>query len=36
MDVCDPAGCLYEVCIMLAIYMILRQMFSNFLELFVP
>lgn len=36
MDVCDPAGCLYELCIMLAIYMVIRQVFSNLVELFLP
>ncbi|XP_025830973.1 anoctamin-4-like [Agrilus planipennis] len=35
-DVCDPAGCLSELCIQLAIIMIGKQMFNNFLELFNP
>ncbi len=33
---CDPAGCLYELCMMLAIYMILRQVASNTMELYWP
>ncbi|KAI4455033.1 ngep-related [Holotrichia oblita] len=35
-DVCDPAGCLSELCIQLAIIMIGKQVFNNFLELFNP
>ncbi|KAI5730955.1 hypothetical protein M8J77_002582 [Diaphorina citri] len=31
-DVCDPAGCLSELCIQLAIIMIGKQCFNNFLE----
>ncbi|XP_065206237.1 anoctamin-5 [Planococcus citri] len=35
-DVCDPAGCLSELCIQLAIIMIGKQWFSNLLELGFP
>lgn len=35
-DVCDPAGCLSELCIQLAIIMIGKQVFNNFVELFNP
>ena len=35
-DQCDPSGCLYDLCLMLSIYMIIRQIWSNFFELFVP
>ncbi|XKL65383.1 hypothetical protein PGB90_008803 [Kerria lacca] len=35
-DVCDPAGCLSELCIQLAIIMIGKQCFSNILELLFP
>jgi hypothetical protein len=35
-DLCDPAGCLYELCMMLSIYMILRQVASNTMELYFP
>lgn len=35
-DMCDPAGCLYELCLMLSIYMIGRQVFSNSMELYFP
>ncbi|KAJ8916020.1 hypothetical protein NQ315_010888 [Exocentrus adspersus] len=35
-DVCDPAGCLSELCIQLSIIMIGKQIFNNFLELFNP
>nr|XP_022905262.1 anoctamin-4-like [Onthophagus taurus] len=35
-DVCDPAGCLSELCIQLAIIMIGKQVFNNFLEIFNP
>ncbi|XP_023288562.1 anoctamin-4 [Orussus abietinus] len=35
-DVCDPAGCLSEVCIQLAIIMIGKQCFNNFLEILNP
>ncbi|XP_039298885.1 anoctamin-4 isoform X1 [Nilaparvata lugens] len=35
-DVCDPAGCLSELCIQLAIIMIGKQCFNNFLELAYP
>ncbi|XP_063218601.1 anoctamin-4 [Bacillus rossius redtenbacheri] len=36
MDVCDPAGCLSELCIQLAIIMVGKQFFNNFLEVFLP
>ncbi|KAB0791795.1 hypothetical protein PPYR_03595 [Photinus pyralis] len=35
-DVCDPAGCLSELCIQLAIIMIGKQIFNNFMELLNP
>uniref|UniRef100_A0A0K8SKC7 Anoctamin n=2 Tax=Lygus hesperus TaxID=30085 RepID=A0A0K8SKC7_LYGHE len=35
-DVCDPAGCLFELCIQLAIIMVGKQLFNNFLELAYP
>ncbi|KAK9876029.1 hypothetical protein WA026_011144 [Henosepilachna vigintioctopunctata] len=35
-DVCDPAGCLSELCIQLAIIMIGKQIVNNFVELFNP
>ncbi|KAJ8706285.1 hypothetical protein PYW08_010911 [Mythimna loreyi] len=35
-DICDPAGCLSELCIQLAIVMIGKQFFSNFVELAAP
>nr|XP_037875245.1 anoctamin-4 isoform X1 [Bombyx mori]XP_037875246.1 anoctamin-4 isoform X1 [Bombyx mori]XP_037875247.1 anoctamin-4 isoform X1 [Bombyx mori] len=35
-DICDPAGCLSELCIQLAIIMIGKQFFNNFLELGFP
>ena len=35
-DVCDPAGCIYELCIQLAIIMIGKQSMNNFLELLYP
>ena len=35
-DQCDPSGCLYDLCLMLSIYMIIRQIWSNFFELFFP
>ncbi|XP_066593098.1 anoctamin-4 [Prorops nasuta] len=35
-DVCDPAGCLSEVCIQLAIIMVGKQCFNNFVELLSP
>lgn len=35
-DVCDPAGCLSEVCIQLAIIMVGKQCFNNFLEILSP
>lgn len=35
-DVCDASGCLSEVCIQLAIIMIGKQVFNNFLEILSP
>lgn len=35
-DICDPAGCLSELCIQLAIIMVGKQVFNNFVELFNP
>ncbi|XP_065345514.1 anoctamin-4-like isoform X2 [Cloeon dipterum] len=35
-DVCDPAGCLSELCIQLAIIMVGKQGFNNFIELLLP
>nr|XP_046480563.1 anoctamin-4-like isoform X1 [Neodiprion pinetum] len=35
-DVCDPAGCLSELCIQLAIIMIGKQCVNNFLEILSP
>ncbi|KAK4878123.1 hypothetical protein RN001_010629 [Aquatica leii] len=35
-DICDPAGCLSELCIQLAIIMIGKQMFNNIMELLNP
>ena len=35
-DVCDPAGCLFELCIQLAIIMVGKQVLSNFIEILLP
>ena len=35
-DMCEPGGCLYELCLMLVIYMIGRQLVSNTAELYWP
>ncbi|XP_011165233.1 anoctamin-4 isoform X2 [Solenopsis invicta] len=35
-DVCDPAGCLSEVCIQLAIIMVGKQCFNNIVEILSP
>ncbi|CAB3257489.1 unnamed protein product [Arctia plantaginis] len=35
-DICDPAGCLSELCIQLAIIMIGKQIFNNIVELGYP
>ncbi|XP_059479818.1 anoctamin-4-like [Neocloeon triangulifer] len=35
-DVCDPAGCLSELCIQLAIIMVGKQGLNNFVELLLP
>ncbi|XP_076642651.1 anoctamin-4 [Halictus rubicundus] len=35
-DVCDPAGCLSEVCIQLAIIMVGKQCLNNFVEILSP
>jgi hypothetical protein len=34
--VCDPAGCIYELCIQLAIIMVGKQTMNNFIELLYP
>ena len=31
-DQCDPSGCLTDLCLMMAIYMVFRQVASNFVE----
>lgn len=36
MDTCDASGCLTEVCIQLAIIMIGKQIFNNFVEILSP
>ena len=35
-DMCDPAGCVYEMWILMGVYMIFRQTASNFAEHFLP
>jgi anoctamin-4 len=35
-DVCDPSGCLIEVCIQLVIIMVGKQSINNFREYFIP
>lgn len=35
-DICDPAGCLSELCIQLAIIMIGKQVWNNFMEYLFP
>jgi len=35
-DQCDPSGCLTDLCLMMAIYMVFRQVASNFVEFFLP
>ncbi|XP_042204998.1 anoctamin-4-like isoform X1 [Homarus americanus] len=35
-DMCDPAGCLFELCVQLAIIMVGKQIFSNVLEIIFP
>lgn len=35
-DICDPAGCLSELCIQLAIIMVGKQMWNNFMEYLFP
>ncbi|XP_069684912.1 anoctamin-5 isoform X2 [Periplaneta americana] len=35
-DVCDPAGCLSELCIQLSIIMVGKQLLNNFLEILYP
>ena len=35
-DQCDPSGCLLDLCLMMAIYMVFRQVASNFVEFFLP
>ena len=35
-DQCDPAGCLYELAVQLAVIMVGKQFFNNCLELLIP
>lgn len=35
-DICDPAGCLSELCIQLAIIMVGKQCWNNFMEYLFP
>lgn len=35
-DVCDPAGCFYELVIQLGIIMVGKQAFNNIIEFLVP
>ena len=35
-DQCDASGCLADLCLMMAVYMIFKQIASNFLELLWP
>ncbi|KAK8378725.1 hypothetical protein O3P69_009442 [Scylla paramamosain] len=35
-DMCDPAGCLFELFVQLAIIMIGKQIFNNVIEIFIP
>ena len=35
-DVCDPSGCLYELCIQLGIIMVGKQALNNFVEILLP
>lgn len=35
-DICDPAGCLSELCIQLAIIMVGKQVWNNFMEYLFP
>lgn len=35
-DICDPAGCLSELCIQLAIIMVGKQIWNNFMEYLFP
>ena len=35
-DQCDPSGCLTDLCLMMIIFMIFRQIASNFIELGLP
>ena len=35
-DLCDPAGCLYELSFQLAIIMVGKQFLNNFIELLLP
>ncbi len=35
-DVCDTAGCMYELCIQLGIIMVGKQAFNNFIEILFP
>ncbi|XP_068222523.1 anoctamin-5-like isoform X2 [Palaemon carinicauda] len=35
-DMCDPAGCLFELFVQLAIIMVGKQFFNNVIEIFIP
>lgn len=35
-DQCDPSGCLADLCLMMGIYMVFKQIASNFVELLWP
>ncbi|XP_064081291.1 anoctamin-5-like isoform X3 [Macrobrachium nipponense] len=35
-DMCDPAGCLFELMLQLAIIMVGKQFFNNIIEIFIP
>jgi anoctamin-4 len=35
-DICDPAGCLSELCIQLSIIMVGKQFWNNFMEFLYP
>ena len=35
-DMCDPAGCLFELCVQLAIIMVGKQFLNNIVEILFP
>ena len=35
-DQCDPAGCLYELAVQLAVIMVGKQILNNCLEILIP